>query len=685
MSRAFLLLTLAAGCADTPGAVVCDDGSAPGQVFRDADGDGFGREDRARYACDLSLGFSSEIGDCNDEDATIFPGAVESCGGVDDDCDGTADEDATLALLTWYGDADGDGHGVSTEPVEACLQPVGYAPVDDDCEDGDATVHPDADELCDGADQDCDGEIDEEGVDGQTYHPDLDGDGYGASGVSHSACDGGAWVLDNTDCDDADAETYPAAPERCDGLDHDCDGSIMEGGSIDAVAWYRDDDLDGFGDAASLVGMACPGVPPAGLAADACDCDDTAAAYNPDGLDCDSVACPAGGEVWLDDSCGLREVTADISGSAGMPATLEVVEDTTVWFCAGTHYVQVRSTTAVVSLVGVDGADSVTLDAEGAAGIVYAGSLSIEGLTLSGGLSGSVGGAAIYGVGDVALVDSVVTASSGTSAYSTILDIDGTLSMTGSRIYDNEVAATNTTSTSATMSVVVVTGNLVMVDSSVSENSLSCESWGSFATLNEQLGATVRVGGGLAMDGSAIHDNLLYGYSDGGGSSNHGAAGAWVDGDVTLVGSALSGNASEAALDCNWTDCARQAAGGGLHVGGDLLMTDSVVSGNSALYLGSNTSGADVTLLLGGGIYLDGGSLLCTSTDGGDHGIYGNSSDSGGGVYWAAPTATATITSDGCDWTGDADNDPDDIAGAASWSGGDESRVVCDAMGTCVE
>ena len=53
----------------------------------------------------------------------------------------------------------------------------GFAPNDGDCNDGDAMVHPDADEICDSVDNNCDGLLDEEPVLGEEWYVDLDGDG----------------------------------------------------------------------------------------------------------------------------------------------------------------------------------------------------------------------------------------------------------------------------------------------------------------------------------------------------------------------------------------------------------------------------------------------------------------------------------------------------------------------------
>jgi MYXO-CTERM domain-containing protein len=80
-------------------------------------------------------------GDCDDEDNTVYPGAEEACNGVDDDCDDAADEGFVV-------DQDGDG-----APSPGCGG--------EDCDDGDAEVHPAAVEDCaDGVDNDCDGQAD---------------------------------------------------------------------------------------------------------------------------------------------------------------------------------------------------------------------------------------------------------------------------------------------------------------------------------------------------------------------------------------------------------------------------------------------------------------------------------------------------------------------------------------------
>jgi MYXO-CTERM domain-containing protein len=79
-------------------------------------------------------GISVGDGDCDDDDDGVYPGADEVCNGVDDDCDGAADEGA-LDPRTWYADADGDGEGDPAVTTQACAQPSGYVDNADDCDD----------------------------------------------------------------------------------------------------------------------------------------------------------------------------------------------------------------------------------------------------------------------------------------------------------------------------------------------------------------------------------------------------------------------------------------------------------------------------------------------------------------------------------------------------------------------
>jgi len=127
----------------------------------DADGDGYGSAAGPVVTdCIPPAGHVVDTSDCDDTDATVHPGAVESCNGVDDNCDGALDEG--LPLFTYYEDTDGDEFGVPEVSVTACDTPEGYAALDTDCDDGDDHIHPGAFEHCNEIDDDCDGVVDDD-------------------------------------------------------------------------------------------------------------------------------------------------------------------------------------------------------------------------------------------------------------------------------------------------------------------------------------------------------------------------------------------------------------------------------------------------------------------------------------------------------------------------------------------
>ncbi|MCB9745318.1 MAG: putative metal-binding motif-containing protein [Alphaproteobacteria bacterium] len=136
------------------------DASSTSAWYADADGDGFGDAASASQACEAPSGAVADDQDCDDGDAAVNPDAVELCDGVDNDCDGVTDPDDSADAPTWYADADGDGYGDPNSGATACSQPSGATADTQDCDDGDAAVNPDALELCDGVDNDCDGRTD---------------------------------------------------------------------------------------------------------------------------------------------------------------------------------------------------------------------------------------------------------------------------------------------------------------------------------------------------------------------------------------------------------------------------------------------------------------------------------------------------------------------------------------------
>ncbi len=328
--------------------------------YVDDDMDGYGYDYGAsstRESCTQPAYFVDNAEDCDDADATIYPGADEVCDGADNDCDGLVDDDDSVVVggNTYWTDADGDGYGDLASTVIACTQPSGTSayPYSFDCDDSDAAINPKSAEICDGIDNDCDGDVDDDDSYvwlAPSWYADADADGYGDPAATVDACDqpsgyladdtdcddadaathpgaseladgvdndcdgavdegtgaidddGDGYAEDDGDCDDADAAVYPGAHEWCDGIDNDCDGAIddddMDSVSPDGTTWFVDQDGDGYGEAAKRC-VRC--VQPSGYVADDSDCDDGDSAVYPgakdvcgDGVDsdCDGMGGP---------------------------------------------------------------------------------------------------------------------------------------------------------------------------------------------------------------------------------------------------------------------------------------------------------------------------------------------------------------------------------------------------------
>lgn len=173
--------------------------------------------------------------DCDDSDATVYPGAEEACDGKDNDCDGATDlADAdVVGVESAPIDSDGDGYGEAGRSADFCAgsPPANVADNADDCDDRDDTINPEGNEICDGEDNDCDGLVDGDDPDAvaiPTWAPDVDGDGYGDAAAGFRSCEnpGEGYAENALDCDDSDPTIHPEATETCgDGVDADCDGS----------------------------------------------------------------------------------------------------------------------------------------------------------------------------------------------------------------------------------------------------------------------------------------------------------------------------------------------------------------------------------------------------------------------------------------------------------------------------
>ena len=116
--------------------------------------------------------------------------------------------------------------GCAEDPAEQDLDLDGFSAIQGDCDDTDPDIAPGQGEVCDGVDQDCNGQIDDMPIDGQTYFVDDDDDGFGDDQRTLDACarpDG--YAAEGGDCDDADPLIHPDGID-IEGEDRNCDGTI---------------------------------------------------------------------------------------------------------------------------------------------------------------------------------------------------------------------------------------------------------------------------------------------------------------------------------------------------------------------------------------------------------------------------------------------------------------------------
>lgn len=324
--------------------------------YADADNDGFGDASQTTLACDVPTGYTTNGDDCNDMDGNVNPSAIEICNGIDDNCDGQIDESVQS---TFYLDLDGDGFGDASHTTMACSVPSGYSANADDCDDTNLNINPSATEVCNGIDDNCNGQIDE-GVQ-TTFYADADGDGFGDLNSTILACTSPSGYVENADdCDDTNFEINPSAMEVCNGIDENCNGQIDEGVQS---TFYADADGDSFGDSNSMT-IACTA--PSGYVENADDCDDTNFNINPNATEvCNGVDDNCDGQIDETDlavnltagtiACAGGTTTLTANGTSGFPPYQYSLNggafsnQNTFTVSAGTHSVEVKDAHNCVS------------------------------------------------------------------------------------------------------------------------------------------------------------------------------------------------------------------------------------------------------------------------------------------------------------------------------------------------
>ena len=217
----------------------------PQLFFADQDGDGFGNLSMDTLLCNAPAGYVANSTDCNDADALVNPNTVwyqdldndqignsavtqtaclQPAGYVltGGDCN---DNNASItAPIMYYSDNDQDGYGDEASGTLFCQAPVNMILIGGDCDDNNNAINPGATEVCDGVDNNCNGQEDE-GLTFLNYYFDGDDDGYGIGNPTVSCTPINGYATQTGDCDDSNNSVYPGATDtEGNNIDENCDG-----------------------------------------------------------------------------------------------------------------------------------------------------------------------------------------------------------------------------------------------------------------------------------------------------------------------------------------------------------------------------------------------------------------------------------------------------------------------------
>ena len=217
----------------------------PTLFYADADGDGFGDLANDSLSCSAPVGYVSNSTDCNDTDALVNPTTIwyqdldndqvgnssisqvsclQPAGYVLADGDCNDNDAAIVAPVIYYTDADNDGFGDDATATPFCQAPVNMIAIGGDCNDANNAIYPGAPEICDGLDNNCNGQQDE-GLTFLNYYFDGDDDGYGIGNPTVSCTPLTGYATLTGDCDDGNDTVYPGATDtEGNNVDENCDG-----------------------------------------------------------------------------------------------------------------------------------------------------------------------------------------------------------------------------------------------------------------------------------------------------------------------------------------------------------------------------------------------------------------------------------------------------------------------------